>query len=206
MGQEVLSAGKGQLPVVYCPGMDLIFLYGPAAAGKLTIGRALQEKTGICLFHNHLIVNAVVAVFPFGSGEFVRLRHEMWMRVFVEASKIGKSMIFTFTPEGTVSQDFIDELRETWTSAGGRIAFVELQVSEAEQERRIESPDRRAVGKLSSLETLRQIRAKGKPHGLRIPADLIVNTESLTPVAAADLIVSRFKIPASDPYNPFPDN
>src|ERR1700744_3598970 len=58
--------------------MDLVFIHGPAAAGKLTVGKALAALTGYPLFHNHLIVDAVAAVFPFGSAAFVRLRQDFW--------------------------------------------------------------------------------------------------------------------------------
>jgi cytidylate kinase len=39
--------------------MKLLFLYGPAASGKLTIARELTTLTGFALFHNHLVVDAV---------------------------------------------------------------------------------------------------------------------------------------------------
>ena len=54
--------------------MRLIFIYGPVASGKLTIARLVSERTGLPLFHNHLVVDAVAAVFPFGSEAFVILR------------------------------------------------------------------------------------------------------------------------------------
>ena len=54
--------------------MHLLFLYGPPASGKYTIARIIAEQTGLPLFHNHLIVDAVAAVFPFGSANFIRLR------------------------------------------------------------------------------------------------------------------------------------
>lgn len=60
--------------------MKLIFIYGPAAAGKLTVARVLAEQTGVALFHNHLVVDAVMAVFPFGSEPFVRLREHFGWR------------------------------------------------------------------------------------------------------------------------------
>lgn len=60
--------------------MQLIFLYGPMAAGKLTVARELAARTGFALFHNHLLVDAVAAVFPFGSPSFVRLREQFWGR------------------------------------------------------------------------------------------------------------------------------
>lgn len=56
--------------------MKLIFLYGPPAAGKLTIARALAVITGFAVFHNHLVVDAVESIFPFGSERFTRLREQ----------------------------------------------------------------------------------------------------------------------------------
>lgn len=34
--------------------MKLMFIYGPPAAGKLTVAKALCAHTGFKLFHNHL--------------------------------------------------------------------------------------------------------------------------------------------------------
>ena len=56
--------------------MKLIFIHGPVASGKLTIARALAALTGLAVFHNHLVVDAVAAVFPFGSEPFIRLREQ----------------------------------------------------------------------------------------------------------------------------------
>lgn len=47
--------------------MRLVFIHGPAASGKLTVAKELAALTGYPLFHNHLIVDALLAVFPFGS-------------------------------------------------------------------------------------------------------------------------------------------
>ena len=69
--------------------MKLLFLYGPAASGKLTIARELATLTGFALFHNHLVVDAVAAVFPFGSDQFVKPREQFWLAMFHEASERG---------------------------------------------------------------------------------------------------------------------
>jgi cytidylate kinase len=54
--------------------MDLVSIHGPVAAGKLTVARELSHLTGFRLFHNHLTVDAVAAVFDFGSEPFILLR------------------------------------------------------------------------------------------------------------------------------------
>jgi len=184
--------------------MKLIFIYGRAAAGKLTVAKEVAKLTGYPLFHNHLIVNAVSAVFPFGSPTFVRLRHEFWMKVFEEASAQGQSLLFTFAPESTVPKSFVPEVIETISKNGGSVLFVHLKISLAEQERRIEAPDRRANGKLSSLETLRKIRQVEPARDDAIPVDLELDTEMLLPAESARMIVEKFRLePAAAPYKAF---
>lgn len=41
-----------------------MFIHGPAAAGKLTTARALSALTGLPVFHNHLVVDTLLTVFP----------------------------------------------------------------------------------------------------------------------------------------------
>lgn len=138
--------------------MELIFLYGHPASGKLTVGRALAARTGYALFHNHLVVDAVCAVFPFGSDEFLRLREAFWLEVMEAAARSGRSLIFTFAPEPTVSPDFPDRVGKIVAAAGGHTTFVALGVAEEEQERRLAHADRARYGKLQSVELLRQLR------------------------------------------------
>src|SRR5688572_4139600 len=124
--------------------MQLVFIYGQVASGKLTVARELAELTGLALFHNHLVVDAVGAVFPFGSEPFVRLREELWLRVIEEAARTGASLIFTFAPEPTVDPGFPDRTRDIVARAGGSTLFVALEVAPAEQERRLADPGRGA--------------------------------------------------------------
>ncbi len=87
--------------------MDLVFIHGPAASGKLTVARELSRLTGLRLFHNHLTVDAVTAVFDFGTEPFILLREQIWLSIFREAAQRNASLIFTFTPERSVRASFI---------------------------------------------------------------------------------------------------
>ena len=175
--------------------MKLFFLYGPAASGKLTIARELATLTGFALFHNHLVVDAVEAVFPFGSEGFVKLREQFWLAMFREAADAGRSLIFTFTPEATVAPDFPDRVRQAVEAAGGEIIFVRLTLSRDEQERRIGNPDRAAFGKLRSLDLLRQLRDQFTASEAAMPpAAFTVDTGATKPTAASRLIADRFNL------------
>ena len=42
----------------------LVFLHGPAAAGKLTTARELSGRLGFPVFHNHLVVDLLTTISP----------------------------------------------------------------------------------------------------------------------------------------------
>lgn len=183
--------------------MDLVFLHGPAASGKLTTGRVLSQLTGIPLFHNHLVVNAVVSCFEFGSPQFIRLRNLFWLSTFDEAARAGRSLIFTFAPESSVPVEFPDRMREVVCRYGGRVCSVALQVSEAEQERRIGNPDRVQVQKLSDVDILR--RNRRGPSVEPPPADLAIDTERSSPESSARRIIETFGLRSQPAHVPWPE-
>jgi hypothetical protein len=171
--------------------MQLIFLYGPVAAGKLTVARELAARTGHALFHNHLIVDAVAAVFPFGSPSFVRLREQFWMETIAAAAAEDRSLIFTFAPEPTVSADFPQRVQAAVETAGGSVAFVALTVPPEEQDRRLNAPSRSAFGKLTSLELLHSLRAQFEAAMAAMPTPLLtIDTAQLEPDEAAEAIAA----------------
>ena len=170
--------------------IDLVFLHGPAASGKLTTARALGQLTGYPVFHNHLVVDMLTLIFPFGSEEFVALREQFWIAVFANTARIDRSLIFTFAPEATVQPGFPRRVADVVEPAGGRVCYVALTVDAAEQERRILEPNRREFHKLSDLAVLRALRAE--PSGERPPADLEIETTCSPPLDTARRIVEHF--------------
>jgi len=165
--------------------VQLVFLHGPGAVGKLTVGQALAARTGLPLFHNHLVVDAVMAVFPFGSLDFVRLRHAWWLGMFEAAAAAGRSLIFTFAPEPSVPESFVAETVARVERAGGQVRFVRLVCDEAVREGRIEAPSRARWGKLNSLAKARKLRTAGVAANPAPPADLTLDTGALSPEEAA---------------------
>ena len=169
--------------------MRFLFIYGPPASGKLTIGRMVADRTGLSLFHNHLIVDAVAAVFPFGSEQFVQLRERFWLDTISAAAHAGRSMIFTFAPEPTVAPDFPARLYQAVEHAGGEVLSVALGVEDADQEKRLIAADRAMFGKLQSLDLLRELRpAITACMNAMPPAALRIDTVQTTPGEAAESI------------------
>lgn len=183
--------------------MRLVFLHGVAASGKLTTALALRDLVGYPVFHNHLVVDALSTVFPFGTEPFVRLREEFWLQVFADAALIDRSLTFTFAPESTVRPGFTDRVRATVQAHGGRVVFVRLAVSPGEQELRIGAESRRAFHKLTDVAVLRRLRSDDE-RVQQPPVDLEVDTDTSSPEQTAALIVKRFGLVAQPPLERYP--
>ncbi|QGN35499.1 shikimate kinase [Microlunatus sp. Gsoil 973] len=184
--------------------MNLVFLHGGPASGKLTTARAMGRRLGYPVFHNHLTVNMLTTVFPFGSEPFVRLREQIWLSVITDAARTGRSVIFTFAPESTVQFGFPDRLRAAVEDNGGRLCSVRLEVSERTQEARIANPSRVAVGKLADVELLRAGRKHHSP--VEFPtAELTIDTDSSDPERSAETIIASFDLRPEQPVISFPE-
>lgn len=171
--------------------MQLIFIYGQVASGKLTVARSLAAKSGFALFHNHLVVDAVAAVFPFGSEAFVRLRERFWLDVIQTAANVDRSLIFTFAPEPTVAQDFPKRVSAIVEAAGGYVTFIGLTVNADEQERRLTNANRAKFGKLQSVDILRQLRSEFVLCMAKMPtAATMIDTGTVSPSEAVEQILA----------------
>jgi hypothetical protein len=151
--------------------------------------------TGFRLFHNHLIVDALTAVFDFGTEPFTVLREQIWIAIFREAAQRNVSLIFTFTPEQTVRPSFIQHSVDAVESAGGRMLFVALDCPIEQLEQRIESASRAALGKLRSLALFRELHQAGAFAYPPLPdSELSIDTNQILPREAALKICAFFSL------------
>jgi hypothetical protein len=175
--------------------MDLIFLHGPAAVGKLTVARELAHSTGLRLFHNHLTVDALTAVFEFGTAPCIVLREQVWLAVFREAAQHNVSLIFPFAPARTVGASFIQDTIATVASAGGRVLFVALACPIDALERRLASTARAAFGKLRSRARFRELQQTGALAYPPLPdSGLSIDTSQMSAGDAARKICAFFSL------------
>jgi hypothetical protein len=123
--------------------MKVVMLYGAPGAGKLTTAKALQKLTGYRLFHNHLTVDLVAAVFDFGTAPFRELREHVWLEVMDRAARENvNGLIFTFVFEPTLQPGFIDRLIAVLEAQNASLIPVELACETEENLRRVLSPER----------------------------------------------------------------
>jgi hypothetical protein len=171
--------------------MQLLVLYGPPAVGKLTVARELSALTGFPVFHNHLVVDALLPVFPFGSPGFIELRERFWLDVMSQAGTAQlPGLIFTFAPENTVGEGFIERLMARLEGLGASISLVSLIATDEVLGDRVSGESRRLHGKLHQPEQYRELRASGAFAYPPITPHLEVDTSLLSPGESAARIIS----------------
>jgi shikimate kinase len=127
----------------------LIFLYGPPAVGKYTIGSELAALTGFRLLHNHLTVNLVSAVFDRDSDVWLRLLRSFRRDILTEAARHSVDLITTGVFSGTSEHAAAwRAMVEPVEAEGGSVRFVQLTCERDELFRRVEQESRRALDKL----------------------------------------------------------
>jgi cytidylate kinase len=175
--------------------MKLLFIYGPPAAGKLTVSNEIAGRTGFKVFHNHLTIDAITPVFDFGTPSFGKLVSQIRIDTIAEAAREGVDLIYTFCYVKPSDDGHIRRVIDAVESNGGSLCPVLLCCSIDELEQRVTRESRSSFKKISTREALRNLL---DAHDLfsTIPArdSLVVDNTGLTAADAAELIIDHYKL------------
>jgi hypothetical protein len=192
----------------------LLFVVGPPAVGKMSVGQAITERTGLRLFHNHISIELALRYFDYGTPAFCRIDGAIRRLVLGEvAASDLPGLVFTFVwafnlPE---EQEYVDECARPFRERGARVLFVELEATQAERLKRIagvsrlaEKPSRRdpEASRRDLLETdaRYQLNSGGKFDGRQ--DYLRINNTLLTPGEVAERVIEHFALPRFTGANP----
>jgi hypothetical protein len=106
--------------------MRLLLIIGPPAVGKMTVGRAVADRSTYRLFHNHHTIELLLDIFDYGTPPFTTLNSEFRRRLVEEAAASGTDLIFSFVWSMDLEEDadFVERLVAPYADA--EIAVVEL--------------------------------------------------------------------------------
>lgn len=108
---------------------QFVLIFGPPAVGKMTVGAALSERTGLPLFHNHMTVELILPFFGMETPAYARLVDEFRTRIFEEvAASDGPGIIFTFAWDlgNPRNKERVDRWTSIFQARGAQISYVEL--------------------------------------------------------------------------------
>ncbi len=185
----------------------LIFIVGPPAVGKMTVGHELAQRTGLRLFHNHHTIDLVLPFFEFGTPPFSRLVGEFRRRILEEvAASELPGLIFTYVWAFDDPSDAaaVEEYARSFRERDGRVLFVELEATQAERLQRNESEFRLAEKRFKRdlAASRRQLLETDARHQLnsrgafdhRVDYYRFDNTD-LAAAEAAERIIAHFDLP-----------
>lgn len=183
--------------------MKFVIIFGPSAVGKMSVGKALAEKTGLKLFHNHISIEAVRPIFDFGTPEFNRLVELNRMEMFKEVAKSDlEGLIFTLVWALDLKEDFdyVKKAVKIFQEQNAEIFYIELEASletrlvrNKHEIRLLEKPSKRNMEIAESVlfyEQKYQLNTKGGEFDRQ--NHLKINNEKLAPEEVAEMVVKYF--------------
>ena len=171
--------------------MNVVFIYGPPAAGKLTVANALADLTGYKVLHNHMTGDLVTAFLPFNSPEWKRLLTRIRLDILEVLAEFDIDVILTFAYAPGL-EVMAEKVEAVVGEVRGRVHRVQLAPSQEELERRVLSPERTAHGKAADLELLQKILKKNESYGKIDADDLSIDNTSISAKEVATQIASHF--------------
>jgi hypothetical protein len=179
----------------------LVILFGPPAVGKMAVGRELGRLTGMRLFHNHMALEPVLQLFPYGSAPFERIVRQFRNAVLEEAARAeGPGLIYTcmWDLDDADTTRYIGSAMKLFEECGATAHFVELSASldvrllrNRTELRLAEKPSKRDLpaseARLLANESRRFNSAGDFPYPGR---HLLLATDAMPAVAAAEQIAT----------------
>lgn len=185
--------------------MKFVLICGPQAVGKMTVGQELTQITELKLFHNHMTIEPLFAIFG-GTEETWRLSDLFRRHIFEAAVKSDLyGLIFTYVWAFDISSewDWVASTCRIFEDVGAEIYFVELEADLEERLQRNISPHRLEHkptkrnlewSNRELKETEVQHRLNSHPGEIQRDNYLRLNNTKLNAQEVAHLIKERFRL------------
>ena len=174
--------------------MNLVFIYGPPASGKLTIATELAKLCGYPVFHNHLTRDLVQSLYPNSLKENYFLVDKLRQDIFEYCARRGTNLIFTFVYDGPEDNAVISRLMDGVTNNGGKVLLIELAAPDNVLLARITDASRKLHKKLVDREVLRSLLRDVNYSSVPYPDILKIDTTELDPQTAAKHILVHYNL------------
>ncbi len=111
--------------------MKVLFLFGNAAVGKMTVGQELMKITDLRLCHNHMTIEPVLEIFgKFDTNVILRLRDVIYEE-YAKSDNYGIILTFMWAFDMQEDWDYFAHIREIFEARGAEFYYVELVASRA---------------------------------------------------------------------------
>ena len=106
--------------------MKLLFLFGDAAVGKMTVGQELMKLTGLRLFHNHITIEPVIEVFGSHRRNVTNRLREVYFEEFAKSDAYGMIFTFMWAFDQKDDWDYVEHVKDIFKPYGTEFYYAEL--------------------------------------------------------------------------------
>ena len=188
--------------------MNLVIILGPAAVGKMAVGQALAELTGLKLLHNHLIRELLLQFIPVdgpGSEDGRRIKNLFTQEILEAVAKSNvPGLIFTnmFNFDApAAAYKYIQDIVDLYKSYGANTCVVELFADQSvriernkTENRLLHKPSKRNISDSENRLRRNDSNQRLNTRDGEQPFEnyLKINNTNLTPNEAAIIIKETF--------------
>lgn len=185
--------------------MNLIIIIGAHAAGKMSVGKEIADRTTFKLFHNHMSIEMPLQIFDYGTSSFFRLANTIRNVVFEEAMSSDTNLIFTYICAFNHKEDvdYLNNLIHRFEDNGHNVYLLELFANVEERLKRnqteyriTEKPSKRDIewSNKDLLQGDKKYRMRSNDGELECKNYLFVDNTNLEPSEVAEKFINEFSL------------
>ena len=193
--------------------MKLLCIFGAHAAGKMTVGQAVQRITPMKLFHNHMTIEPVISLFGAYHGAVTERLRQVVFEEFVKTDNYGLIFTFIWAFEEAHDIEYIRWLSGLYEAAGAQVDYVELlcpQEVRLERNRTENRLKEKASKRDVALSEQRMLSSESRHRCQSEPGEVVsrlgiaperylrIDNTHLSPEAVAEQIVRHFGYARTD--------
>lgn len=103
--------------------MKVLFLFGDAAVGKMTVGQELTKITDLRLFHNHMTIEPVLEIFGSFNNQAIRKIREVIFEEFAATDNYGLIFTFMWAFDQPSDWDYVEHIKAIFTAKNSNTQF-----------------------------------------------------------------------------------
>lgn len=190
----------------------LVFIYGPQAVGKMSVGIQLKKLLGYKLLYNHQTIDIAESLFDRNDVSFIKFLINLNMNVFKFFLKTEPAEGLIYTDVWVLNREYDiavkNKIFELFYKAGWAVYLVELECSLTERiarnrgELRMQmKPSKRDVEitnehllRAEKIQVLNTRNIQGWKPPYSVAKYIYVNTEKQTEEETAAEIIKRLKL------------
>lgn len=187
--------------------MNLLWMIGSGAVGKMTVGQELMKITNYRLFHNHHMIEPVIEIFGKFNGSAVNKLRDVVFEEYMKTDNDGMIFTYMWAFDMQSDWDYVKYVSDKFEQTGGTVYYVELvadqkvRLERNETENRLKNKASKRDTDVSKERIIREetrYRLVSKDGEIPFKNYMKIDNTNLEASEVAKMIKEHFNLPDKD--------